>query len=135
MSFEYNLFISHSWSYPEQYDSLVQKLDERSYFKYRNHSIPKDNCLCSSTSESQLYQAIKNKVQGTHVVVFIAGVYASYSHWIDREIYIAAKEFSKPILAIEPWGSERTSFKVKVTANLVVKWNTESIVAGIRELY
>ena len=42
--------------------------------------------------------------------------------------------YPKPILAIEPWGSEKTSVKVKNAADKVVGWNTESIVSGIREL-
>jgi hypothetical protein len=39
------------------------------------------------------------------VVLILAGVYATYSKWIDAEIRIA-KEYGKPIIAIEPWGSE-----------------------------
>jgi ribonuclease HI len=48
------------------------------------------------------------------VIIILAGVYSSYSKWIDKEIKIA-KNFStpKPILAIEPWASEKTSLIVK----------------------
>lgn len=38
----------------------------------------------------------------------------------------------KRIIAIEPWGSERTSTVVKSNANKVVKWNTSSIVNAIK---
>lgn len=39
----YNLFISHSWTYSDAYDRLVDLLDNASYFSYRNYSVPKDN--------------------------------------------------------------------------------------------
>ena len=45
------------------------------------------------------------------VILILARVYASYSKWIEKEIRIVQSEFSVPkkILAIEPWGSEKTS--------------------------
>ena len=70
------------------------------------------------------------------VVLIVAGVYATYSKWIDKEIYIAQKEFlsPKPIIAIRPWGNERMSTKVTEAADKIVGWNTESVVSAIREL-
>ena len=66
----------------------------------------------------------------------MAGVYSSYSKWIDKEITISKKEFSfnKPILAIEPWGAQKTSKVVTDAADLTVAWNTESIISGIRQI-
>lgn len=133
----YNLFISHSWNYSDAYEKLIKLLDEKPYFDYKNHSVPSTKPIVTATgTDKELYAAIKNKIQGTNVVIILAGVYASYSNWIDNEIYIAKKEFylPKPILAIEPWGSEKTSKKVKDNADLIVKWNTNSIVDAIKEL-
>ena len=78
-------------------------------------------------------QAIKNQVKYAHVVIILAGVYSTYSKWIDKEIEIA-QNMGKPILAVEPWGSEKTSSKVKNAADRIVKWNTDSIVNAIREI-
>ena len=66
----------------------------------------------------------------------MAGVYSSYSKWIDKEIELAQSGFSTPkkIIAIEPWGSEKTSAKVKNAADKIVKWQTSSIVNAIKEL-
>ncbi len=49
---------------------------------------------------------------------------------------ICKEEFStpKPIVAIEPWGSEKTSKVVKDNADRIVGWNTESIIKAIREV-
>jgi len=69
-----------------------------------------------------------------HVVLILAGVYATYSTWINREIYIAKKEFQypKPIIAIKPWAQTNISQIVAENADEIVGWNTDSIVNAIR---
>lgn len=128
-----NLFISHSWTYGNQYNALCWLLSERPYFRWRNYSVPKDDPIHNASTDTLLRQAIERQMKNASVVVILAGVYATYSKWINIEIELA-KKLGKPILAVEYWGSERTSTIVKQSANRVVKWNTESIVAAIREL-
>jgi hypothetical protein len=128
----YNLFVSHSWKYSDAYEKLIKLIEGRGYFNYRNYSIPKDDPLENpSESDKKLASAIRDQMQHCSVVLVLAGVYASYSKWIDKEIKIA-KELKKPIIAIEPWGSEKTSKKVKENANKIVKWQANSIVDAIR---
>ncbi len=136
MPSKYNLFISHSWTYSDAYEKFIGLLDAKPYFLYKNHSVPKDDPVHNAPYDYQLYEAIKNKIQSVHVVLILAGVYSSYSKWIDKEIKIAKEEFmvSKPIIAIQPWRAERTSRKVKDAADKIVGWNTDSIVSVIREL-
>ncbi len=131
----YNLFISHSWSYSDEYEKIIRMLDSAPYFSYRDYSVPKDDPLriYSRYYNSELRNKIANQMRTCHVVLILAGVYASYSDSIDMEIEIA-KSLNKPIIAIERWGSERTSLKVKQNADRVVGWNTSSIVDAIREL-
>ncbi len=131
----HHLFISHSWKYSDQYDNLVNLLDQASYFEYQNRSIPKDDPVHSS-SDRELSEAIHNHMKSCGIVLVLAGVYASCSKWIDKEIKIAKSSFSspKPILAIQPWDSERTSQMVKDNADKIVGWNTNSIVSAIKEL-
>ena len=132
----HNLFISHSWSYPDQYDRLERLLRERSYFRFKNYSVPRSDPIHNAGTDAQLREAIRSQMAPCGVVLILAGVYASYSKWIDEEITLAESGFSqrKPIIAIEPWGSERTSARVKQAADRIVKWNTESVVGAIREL-
>ena len=61
----------------------------------------------------------------------LAGVYSTYSKWINIEIEIA-RSLGKKIIAIEPWASERTSQFVKNNADYIVRWNIDSIVSVIR---
>lgn len=132
----HNLFISHSWTYSDAYEKLLNLLNSRPYFNFKNHSVPKNDPIHNAPTNKALSEAIKNQMNGCHVVIILAGVYASYSEWINKEIKIAKEGFAspKPILAIEPFGSEKTSKVVKDNADKIVKWNTESIVTAIREL-
>ena len=129
----YNLFISHSWAYSNQYDRLIELLNQSKYFLYKNYSVPKDDPIHNANNDKQLYAAIENQMKYSSVVLIFAGVYSTYSKWINIEIEIAQK-LNKPIIAIEYWGAEKTSEKVKSSANRIVKWNTDSIINSIREL-
>ena len=37
----YNLFISHSWTYGDSYDRLIEMLDDAPNFYYKDYSVPK----------------------------------------------------------------------------------------------
>lgn len=132
----YNIFISHSWTYGDAYDKLVKMLDNEPRFSYRNYSVPKDSPIHNAPNEGALLEAIKERMQFCDVIVILAGVYSSYSKWINKEIQLANKGFTKPkpIVAVQPWGSERTSQIVKDNAHKIVGWNASPIVSAIREL-
>lgn len=136
MSKTYHLFISHSWAYSDAYEKLLALLDKDEDFSYSNYSVPKDDPIHTKGSDQELYDAIKEQISHASVVLILAGVYSSYSKWIDKEIKIAKEEFSseKPIIAIEPWGAEKTSQKVKDAADEIVGWNSKSVIDAIKEL-
>lgn len=127
----YNLFISHSWAYSDTYDGLVRLLNSKSYFDYRNYSVPKNDPIHNAGSDYQLRQAIRAQMQPVSCVIILAGVYASYSKWINIEIDLA-QSMGKKIIAVQPWGAEKTSMAVKNAADVIVGWNTDSIVNAIR---
>lgn len=129
-----NLFISHAWTYTGAYDRLCGLLDDASNFEYKNYSVPKDDPVHDAANLEELYDAIKTRVHFCHAVLIMAGKYATYSKWIQREIRIAKRDFDKPVLAICPWGAQQTSSVVKKAADRIVNWNTSSIVSAIREV-
>jgi hypothetical protein len=106
-------------------------LDNKLYFDYRNYSVPKNDPIHNAPYTYQLKEAIRKQMQPTSCVLIMAGVYSTYSKWINIEIELA-KSMNKKIIAIEPWGSERTSVVVKNSADEIVKWSTDSIVHAIR---
>jgi len=129
-----NLFISHSWSYGDAYEKLVALLDAAPNFQYKNYSVPKDDPVHNAPNVEALYKAIKNQMVFCDVVLIMAGKYATYSKWIQREIQIAKRDYSKPIVAIRPWANEQVSSVVSEAADRLVGWNTSSIVSAIREV-
>jgi hypothetical protein len=129
-----SLFISHSWAYGDAYEKLVALLNAAPNFQYKNYSVPKDDPVHHAPNVDALYKAIKNQMVFCDVVLIMAGKYATYSKWIEREIQIAKKDFSKPIVGIRPWANEQVSSVVSNAADRLVSWNTSSIVSAIREL-
>ncbi len=127
----YNLFISHSWSYSDSYKKLVKLLDNAPYFSYRNYSVPKDDPIHNAPNSSLLREAIRRQMQAASCILILAGVYSTYSRWINIEIALA-QELGKTIIAIEPWGAQHTSTAVKTAADKIVGWNTSSIIDAIR---
>ena len=132
----HNLFISHSWAYSKHYDNLVRLLEDRPYFDFKNYSVPPDDPVHDAENDKELLAAIKAQMKPCGVVIIMAGVYSTYSKWIKKEISLAQDGFeeSKPILAIKPHGNVYVSTVVSDAADKIVNWNTESIVAAIREL-
>ena len=129
----YSVFISHSWTYGDAYERLVELLEKHPLFKWRNYSVPKDDPIHDAPNTAALETAIREQMGHAGCVLILAGVYSTYSKWINREIKIA-KSMGKPIIAIEPWGSERTSQVVKDAADDIVKWQSASVVNAIRNL-
>ena len=132
----YNLFISHSWTYGNQYDRLLELLRGRPYFRFRNYSVPRYSPIPGAHTDAALRQAIRNQMASCHVILILAGVYATYSKWINVELSLALTGFEnrKPIIAVAPWGNRRVSKMVAAWADRVVGWNTESVVGAIRDL-
>lgn len=127
----YNLFISHSWTYSDAYEKLVDLLDSNPYFNYKNYSVPKNDPIHNATNQQMLKNAIRNQMVHASCVIVLAGVYSTYSKWINIELQLA-KELNKKIIAVEPWGSEKTSAVVKSYADVTVKWQSDSIIKAIR---
>lgn len=128
----YRLFISHSWAYGDAYEKLISMFKQHPNFKWTDYSIPKDDPIHDAPNQVALYNAIMNQIRPVNCVIMLAGVYSTYSKWINKEIEITKTVFNKPIVAVEPWASEKTSQVVKDNADAIVKWQSASIVEAIR---
>lgn len=129
MNKTYRLFISHSWAYGDAYDKILAFFKAQNLDFY-NHSVPINDPIHTNGTDKQLREVIDTKIKGTSCVIILAGVYSSYSKWIQKEIEIA-KAYNKPIIAVEPWASEKTSQIVKINADIIVKWQSKSVVDAI----
>lgn len=131
MSKRYHLFISHSWNYTDAYEKLIALLDKTGLV-YSDYSVPKEDPVHTNGTDKELKDAICRQMAPCSCILVLAGVYATYSKWINKEIEIA-KLMKKKIIAIEPFGSERTSRFVKENADIIVKWRGESIKNAIEQ--
>ncbi len=129
----YHLFISHSWTYGSQYARLVALLKARPRFRFKDYSVPRDDPIHNPGSEAKLREAIRRQMRSCHVVVVLAGVYATHSKWINVEISLA-QQYDKPIVAVAPWASRRISARVREAADEITRWNAGSVVGAIRKV-
>lgn len=59
-------------------------------------------------------------------------MYYNYREWMQFEIDYA-KEKNKPIIAVKPHGNKTIPKEIQDCADIVVGWNTNSIVNAIRK--
>lgn len=124
------LFISHAWQYDDAYKTLVGWFDSEPNFSWKNCSLPSTDALPDKTSAG-LGRGITAQINPAQGVLIIAGMYAAHSGWIDYEIS-EARRLNKTIIGIRPWGQERMPVKVQDAANVLVNWNSASIISTIR---
>lgn len=130
MAKEYRIFISHSWTYPQDLENLRNLLKARGYFNVSFEEATSDVPI-NSTNATYVKSRLKLKISNSDIVLGIAGMYASYSDWMAWELE-TAYSLDIPIVGVIPWGQERISATVTKYSKQDVRWNTESIVAAIR---
>lgn len=133
------IFISHSWGYSGHYDKMAEWLfterweNQGRQVVFTDFSVPKDDPIHFAQTDSELYQAISNKIDMSDIVIIPTGMYSNYSKWIRKEID-AAKYLRKSILAVDLWGQEKKASVVTQAANHSVGWKKQSIGDGIWRL-
>jgi len=130
MAKEYHIFISHSWKYPNDLENLRNLLKERGYFNVEFEEASADEPI-NSANAYYIKKRLTEKITNSNIVLGIAGMYASYSDWMEWELDKAI-ELGVPIVGVIPRGQERISQTVSSRSKQDVRWNTESIVAAIR---
>lgn len=135
-----HVFISHAWAHSEHYKTLAAWIFNEKWsvgqasLDFRDYSVPKSDPIHSANNDTQLKAALFDKISRSHVIVIPTGMYANYSKWIQKEID-GATFYKKKILAVNPWGAQRTSSVVSNAAHQTVGWNKETVIKGIWALY
>lgn len=127
----YHLMISHSWDYDSHYQTVKTWLDDANNFEWTNYSVPVSKAL-DVNSKRELKQKIRNRISLCNCIIILSGMYVSYSEWIDYEIDTAI-ELGKPVIGVKPWGQERIPSKVQDNADVMVGWNSASVVQAVRD--
>jgi hypothetical protein len=137
LSRKYKLFVSHAWNYKDEYERVVALLNADSGFGWENLSVPECQPLPLSNSLPKSYRflvrQLDERISSADCLLVLAGMYVAHSGWIQSEIE-AAKEFRKPIIAVEPRGQERFPEAVRQAADDVVGWTGASMISAVRRL-
>ena len=126
----YKVFISHSWKYVNNLKKLRSMLEAKGYFKVEFTEVPPSSPINSENS-AYVKTRLKKKIMESDIVLGIAGMYASYSDWMDWELSTAVKN-DKKVIGVIARGAQRISLTVSNYSTITVRWNTNSIVTAIR---
>ena len=96
-----------------------------------NYSVCCNNPL-DTKNDTELKEKLRNRISSASCIVVLAGMYATYSKWIDFEIE-TAQSINKPIIGVRPWGQERIPLKIQSASCEMVGWNSASIVNAVRK--
>lgn len=126
----YHLFVSHAWDYKNHYYTIEEWLKNNN-ITFSNYSVPEHAPLDVSTNTA-LKNALRERIRLSSGIIIIAGMYATYSKWIDYELK-TAHDLNKPIIGIRPWGQERIPAKIKEYATTIVGWNSNPLIEAIKK--
>jgi len=133
---EINLFFSYYFRDRDAYDRIMQMLEERGYFVFKNYSMDEEN---EAQSEDYIKSLIRPKINKSGVVIVLIGLGTHTRRWVNWEIGYAARN-DKRIVGVYLWGHTDAKLPIKLrelydedyVELALVKWNTESIVRAIR---
>ena len=126
----YRLLISYSWKHDAEYTTIVNWLNNESYFQWSNHSVTKDEPI-DWCSKKELKEQLTRQIQGCNAIIIVSGMYINYSEWIDYEIKEALR-MNKTIIGIKPRGNEKIPSIISENCDELVNWNSNSLIAAIR---
>lgn len=133
---QYDLFISHTWQFSENYYRLENLLRKTDLIRWRNYSVPVDDPLVdpdSSVGKAYLTELLTRQVKPANCVLIIGDHHTARSEWVVKEIEIA-RLYHKPILGVYPRGKKTIPSIVKNAAHELAGWNTASIVNAIKRI-
>ena len=125
----YDVFISHAWTYSDDYYRIIRLLSEANNFKWRNYSVPGHDPL---DTDQDLREGLRRQIRPVNIVIILAGMYVNHSKWIEFEMDFS-DEINKPMIGVRPRGQQRTPTQVQDRVEEMVGWTTSSIVNAIRK--
>ncbi len=131
MARTYSVFISHSWDHVDDLMNLRKLLEASGDFHVEfEEASPKEPI--NSDNSAYIRRRLKERISNSDIVLGIAGMYASYSDWMEWELDTAIAE-EVPIVGVIPRGQKKISKVVTDRSVKDVHWNTKSIVEAIQE--
>ncbi len=111
---------------------MVNLLHNRKYFNFTNYSVPETKAF-GPMAQYKMREELREQIRPVNCVIIIGGMWTNHSDWIKFEMEFA-KSINKPILGVRPRGALVMPVAVSQASDLVVNWNSDLIVAGIRQI-
>ncbi|HAH0925427.1 TPA: hypothetical protein HHG61_004338, partial [Escherichia coli] len=119
----------HSWDYDKQLKNLKSLIEKNSTITIDYSEVTVDNRI-NSEQRDYIRGVLKKRIISSDVFLVMAGMYTSYSDWMKWEIETAKKN-NIPVIAVKPRGAERIPVIIQENADVIVGWNSNSIVNNI----
>lgn len=102
----YDLFLTHSWNYTDEWQGLVALIDDYMPGKWRNWSLPWHDTSIDRYSEEgrvQLEKLLRGQIAHASGVLLLPETMdrAEGRMWLDKQLTLAAR-YSKPIIGVPP---------------------------------
>lgn len=123
-----SLFCSHNWGHGYRRTNLHSLLGDK-WIKgvdFADYSIPSSHPIHDAKSEAELFDRLADIIPTCDVFLVFAGMEASHSVWMEREVLIA-RTMHVPIIAVAPHGQERLSTVATTFATEIAHWRGDSI--------
>ena len=126
----YHIFISHAWKRSEHYLTVKKWLDDSNII-YADYSVTEENPLHSG-NKTKLKEDLTGQIKPASCVIILSGMYAAHSDWIEYELSEAYR-MGKYIIGVKPRGQERIPQIITDTADVMVGWNSSSVVSAVKD--
>ena len=117
----HKLFISHIDKDEDEYSIFIEKLSGA--LQYQNFGI------LENIDENDLM----GQIEPAEAVIILSGLYNKYKSIIKKQVDIA-RDLSKPIIVIRPYGMEDVPEELEEIATDIVGWNAPCIVESIEDI-
>ena len=123
-----HLFSSHSWDHGYRREDVHALLapDWVKGVDFRDHSVTAEHPIHHTKSEVELFDVLRDLILPCDVFLVFAGMEASHSVWMEREVHIA-RTLRVPIIAVIPYAQERRSAVAMDFANDFAHWRGASL--------
>jgi hypothetical protein len=110
----YDLFLTHAWSYTDEWQGLVGMLDEQVPGRWRNWSLPwHDTSIERHTPEGKaaLIKLLNGQMSMASAILLLPETtkLPDGQMWLEQQLEIAAR-YEKPVIGILPPDDENRKF-------------------------
>lgn len=124
-----NLYIIGNFIDSDEYSLIADLLKNQSEFNFRDYTV----IIQESINESILKEQIKNQIIKSDLVIITSNTFIKKSKWAEFELKETLQQ-GIPLVVIKSHGSENVPLELSNMTNMIVNWNTRSIIDAISRI-